>query len=134
MNLILDIAWTHIRSRARHTAVAVAGVTTGVGFSIMMAALMQGSQDDFINRLVDAIPHISVSDERREPPRQPAEMAYAATEIHGLTPVALRPSIKNPLATMAAIEQWVPGAVAPSVQIKGILRYANRDVSASITA
>jgi len=133
MNLILDIAWTHIRSRARHTAVAVAGVTTGVGFSIMMAALMQGSQDDFINRLVDAIPHIVVSDERREPPRQPAETAYTAAEFHGLTPIAMRPGIKNPLATMAAIEQWVPGAVAPSVQVKGILRYASRDVSASIT-
>ena len=106
MNLILDIAWTHIRSRARHTAVAVAGVTTGVGFSIMMAALMQGSQDDFINRLVDAIPHIVVSDERREPPRQHAETAYTAAEFHGLTPIAMRPGIKNPLATMAAIEQW----------------------------
>jgi lipoprotein-releasing system permease protein len=98
----------------------------------MMAALMQGSQDDFINRLVDAIPNITVSDDRREPPRQPAEADYAVAEIHGLTPVALRPGIKNPLATMAAIEQWVPGAVAPSVQIKGILRYASRDVSASI--
>jgi lipoprotein-releasing system permease protein len=97
-----------------------------------MAALMQGSQDDFINRLIDAIPNITVSDERREPPQQPAEAAYAAVEIYGLTPVALRPGIKNPLATMAAIEQWVPGAVAPSVQIKGILRYASRDVSASI--
>ena len=48
MNLLLDIAWTHVRSRARQTSVAVAGVATGVGFSIMMAALMQGSQDDFI--------------------------------------------------------------------------------------
>ena len=66
MNLILDIAWTHVRSRARQTIVAVAGVATGVGFSIMMAALMEGSQDDFIRQLVNALPHITVSDERRD--------------------------------------------------------------------
>ena len=44
MNLILDIAWTHVRSRVRQTGFAVAGVATGVGFSIMMASLMHGSQ------------------------------------------------------------------------------------------
>ena len=43
MNLVFDIAWTHVRSRARQTAFAVAGVATGVGFSVMMAALMEGS-------------------------------------------------------------------------------------------
>ena len=67
MNLILDIAFTHVRSRARQTLVAIAGVSIGVGFSIMMAALMQGSQDDFIRQLVNALPHITISDERRDP-------------------------------------------------------------------
>ena len=71
MNLILTIAWTHVRHRARQTLVAIAGVMTGVGFSIMMAAMMEGSQDDFIKTLVDALPHISVTDELREPTRQP---------------------------------------------------------------
>jgi lipoprotein-releasing system permease protein len=37
------------------------------------------------------------------------------------------------MATMASLERWVPGAVTPSVQTKGILRYAGRDVAASIT-
>ena len=40
MNLIGDIALTHLRGRLRQTTVAVAGVATGVGFSIGMAALM----------------------------------------------------------------------------------------------
>jgi lipoprotein-releasing system permease protein len=133
VSLILDVAFTHVQSRARHTIVAVIGVATGVGFSIMMAALMQGSQEDFVGRLVDALPHITVSDERREPPRQPADSAYAAARIYGLTPQALRPGIKNPLAILASLDSWVPGAVAPSVQVKGVLRYANRDVAASIT-
>jgi lipoprotein-releasing system permease protein len=68
MNLILDIAWTHVRARVRQTGFAVAGVATGVGFSIMMASLMQGSQDDFTQRLVNTLPHITVSDERRAAP------------------------------------------------------------------
>jgi lipoprotein-releasing system permease protein len=132
MNLVLDIALTHVRSRARQSLVAVAGVMTGVGFSIMMAALMEGSQADFMRQLIDALPHITVSDERRQPPNQPAEALYAAVRIHGLTPESRRRGIKNPMATVAALESWVPGAVAPSVQAKGILRYASRDVAASI--
>jgi lipoprotein-releasing system permease protein len=122
-----------VRSRARQTVFAVAGVATGVGFSIMMASLMEGSQDDFMRQLINALPHITVSDERRQPPRQPAEIAYAAAEIRGLTPETRRKGIKNPLATMASLEAWLPGAVAPSVQTKGILRYASRDVPVSIT-
>ena len=42
----------------------------------MMAALMEGSQDDFTRQLINALPHITVSDERRQPPRQPAETVY----------------------------------------------------------
>ena len=72
MNLVFDIALTHIRFRTRQTLVAVAGVATGVGFSIVMAALMEGSQADFMRQLIDALPHITVTDERRVAPLQPA--------------------------------------------------------------
>ena len=133
MNLIFDIAFTHVRARVRQTGFAVAGVATGVGFSIMMASLMQGSQDDFTQRLVNTLPHITVSDERRNPPPQPAERLYQAAEIHGLTPEARRPGIKNPLATMAALDAWLPGGIAPSVKVQTIIRYANHDVSTTVT-
>jgi len=116
----------------RQTGFAVAGVATGVGFSIMMAALMQGSQDDFTKRLVNTQPHIAVTDERRHPPLQPAEKLFASAEFHGLTPEARRPGIKNPLAIIAALEPWIPGTVAPSVKVQAIIRYANHDVAASV--
>ncbi len=132
MSLIFDIAWTHVRARMRQTGFAVAGVATGVGFSIMMAALMQGSQDDFTQRLVNTLPHITVSDERRSPPPQPAETVYAGAEIHGLTPEARRPGIKNPLASMAVLEAWLPGGIAPSVKVQAIIRYANRDLATNV--
>jgi lipoprotein-releasing system permease protein len=132
VSLIVEIALTHIFYRVRQTLVAVAGVATGVGFSIMMAALMEGSQEDFMRLLIDAVPHITVSDERRQAPLQPAETAYEAAQIRGLTPDARRKGIKNPMAIMASLEAWVPGAVAPSTKTQAILRYAARDVGASI--
>ena len=133
MTLTFDIAWTHVHSRARQTLIAVAGVATGVGFSIMMASLMVGSQNDFMRQLIDALPHIAVSDERREPEQQPAETAFAAAEIHGLKPERRRRGIKNPMAIMAALSAWVPGEVAPSTKTQAILRYAGRDFAASVT-
>ena len=130
--LILTIAWTHVRHRARQTLVAIAGVTTGVGFSIMMAAMMEGSQDDFIKTLVDALPHISITDELREPTRQPADIIFRAAEFHGLTPEVRRPGIKNPMATIASLQSWVPGALTPSVQSKAVLRFAGRNLTISV--
>jgi lipoprotein-releasing system permease protein len=73
-----------------------------------------------------------VTDEQRHPPRQPAEIAYAAAELHGLTPESRRRGIKNPLAIIAGLEAWVPGAVAPSTKTQAILRYAGRDVGATV--
>jgi len=132
MNLVIDIARTHIAARLRQTVVAVLGVAIGVGFSIMMAALMQGSQDDFVRTLINAMPHVSINDERREAPRQPAEAMFDAAQIRGLTPATRRRGINNPIATIAALESWVPGSVTPSVQAKGILRYGGKDVAAAI--
>ena len=74
-----------MRSRLRQTLVGILGVATGVGFSVMMASLMEGSQHDFIKQLVDALPHISVTDDRRVPPEQPAETAYDTVDYRSLT-------------------------------------------------
>jgi lipoprotein-releasing system permease protein len=127
VTLIFDIARTHVMSRLRQTLVGVFGVATGVGFSVMMASVMEGSQRDFIATLVDTLPHISVTDEQRAPPRQPAEMLYDVAQIKGLKPDENRPGIKNPLALIAAVEAWLPGAVAPSTTVRAIVRYAGRD-------
>ncbi|MHB2167740.1 ABC transporter permease [Alsobacter sp. R-9] len=132
MNLVLDVALTHVRSRLRQTVVGVLGVATGVGFSVMMAALMEGSQHDFIRQLVDSLPHISVEDDRREATRQPAEDRYAAVEIRSLSTEAERRGIKNPYAIMASLEGWIPGSVAPSVQSKAIIRFGSRDTAATV--
>jgi lipoprotein-releasing system permease protein len=133
MRLILDIAITHVVNRLRQTLVGILGVAMGVGFSVMMAALMEGSQLDFVNQLVDSLPHITISDERRNPPVQPAESVFQAFQISGVTTPVIRPGIKNPYAIIASLDEWVAGAVAPSVQAKAVIRFAGRDTAATIT-
>ena len=68
----------------------------GVGFTIMMAGLMQGSQIDFLRQLVDTMPHITVQDERRSVPTQPAEQEYGAVQMSDIANVGRRPGIKYP--------------------------------------
>ena len=132
MRLILDIALTHLSGRGRQTVVAVLGVAVGVGFSIAMAALMQGTQDDFIAQLVDTMPHVQITDETRTPRRQPAEEVFAAVRIAGLRPKEDRRGILNPSEALAALRAWVPGRMAPSLKTQGVIRYAGRDVGATI--
>jgi lipoprotein-releasing system permease protein len=132
VNLVLEIALTHVRFRLRQTVVGVLGVATGVGFSVMMASLMEGSQRDFIRQLVDSLPHVSVSDERREPQPQPAAAVYDAVAVLGLSTEEKRKGISNPFATIAGLEGWVPGAVAPSVQTKAVARFGGRDATATV--
>lgn len=132
MRLILEIAYTHIAGRGRQTIVAILGVAVGVGFSIAMAALMQGSQNDFIEELVNAMPHVQITDDRRAPPRQPAEDAFSSVAIYGLRPREDRRGIINPTAALTWLEGWVPGRFAASLRTQGVIRFAGRDVGASI--
>jgi lipoprotein-releasing system permease protein len=127
-NLLLSIAWTHVSSRVRQTLVGMFGVAMGVGFTIMMAGLMQGSQIDFLRQLVDTMPHITVNDERRSVPTQPADQEYAAVAMSNVANVNLRPGIRYPDAVMASLKSWLPGDVAPSVKTHRDYRPRRRTV------
>lgn len=74
--LLLGIATRHLLGRRRQTIVAILGVAVGVGFFLAVSAMMIGSQRDFIDRLIDAAPHIVISDELRSPPPQPGTVVY----------------------------------------------------------
>ncbi|WP_048647676.1 ABC transporter permease [Nitratireductor soli] len=132
MRLILDIALTHIAGRGRQTLVAIIGVAVGVGFSIAMAALMQGGQDDFVKQLIDTMPHVQVTDEQRGARRQPAEEAFDAAEISGLRPPDDRRGIINPTAATAWLDAWVTGRFSQSLKSQGVVRYQGREAGASI--
>jgi lipoprotein-releasing system permease protein len=132
MRLIIDIAMTHIAGRGRQTLVAVIGVAVGVGFSIAMAALMQGGQDDFVEQLVNTMPHVQVTDEQRTARRQPAEDAFDAVVISGLRPRDDRRGIINPTAALSWLEDWIPGRFAQSLRTQGVIRYSSREIGAAI--
>ncbi|HSF96085.1 MAG TPA: ABC transporter permease [Thermohalobaculum sp.] len=132
MRLLFEIALTHIAGRGRQTLVSIAGVTLGVGFAIAMAALMQGSQKDFVGTLIDAMPHIQITDEQRDPPEQPASRAYDAVEWRGLRPREDPRGILNPTAAIAALEGWIPGAMAASLRLQGVARYGGTDRAVEI--
>src|ERR1700761_4702786 len=130
--LLFDIAWTPVTARVRQTLVGMAGVSMGVGFTIMMAGLMQGSQIDFLRQLVDTMPHITVSDERRAPARPPADQEYAAAQMSNVANINKRPGIKIPDTVMASLRSWLPGDVAPSMKTTAIIDHGGR-VGISLT-
>lgn len=132
MNLLLDIALTHIRGRLRQTIVSTLGVALGVGFSVAMASLMEGSQRNFVDELIDALPHISISDEQREPQIQPAARRFDAVSIIGLKPKDDRRGIRDNRAVMATLRAWVPGALAPSLVGQAVMRYGGKDQAVSM--
>jgi lipoprotein-releasing system permease protein len=132
-NLLLSIAWTHVTTRVRQTLVGMFGVAMGVGFTIMMAGLMQGSQIDFLRQLVDTMPHITVNDERRSVPSQPADREYAAVGMSNVANVNRRPGIRYSDTVMTSLRAWLPGEVAPQVKTTAILDHSGARVGVTLT-
>jgi ABC-type lipoprotein release transport system permease subunit len=70
MNAVgLRIAAAHLLGRRRQTLVALGGVVLGVAFFLAVSGLMRGSENDFVHRLIDNAPHVTVYDEYRAPRR-----------------------------------------------------------------
>ncbi len=119
--LLLEIALRHLTRRRRQTVVAVSGVAVGVGFFLAVSAMMIGSQADFIRRLIDAAPHIIISDELRSPLPQPGIRAFpdAAIALHGYKVRTEVRGLKDWPAILAAANA-APGAIASPSLTGGI--------------
>jgi len=135
VNLKLDIALTHLKSRKRQTLVSVLGVAMGVGFFIAIASLMQGFQEDIVRRVIDNSPHITMKDEFRDPPQQPVELAYAggAIELKGVKPKTEIRGIRRAGQIMQALTSWQGLTVSQVLSGQGFLRYGSKERSATIT-
>jgi lipoprotein-releasing system permease protein len=132
MTLVTEIAWTHISTRIRHTIVAVLGVTCGVVLTILLISLMEGLNRNLISSLVDAMPHVTISDERRLPQHQPAEDSYSAAQVTNLTTdTERRRGIRNEV--ISALREWLPGAIAPSVKSPAMVKYGSHRLSVTLT-
>ncbi|MGE4221086.1 MAG: ABC transporter permease, partial [Alphaproteobacteria bacterium] len=131
MNLILHIALTHLRGRLRQTVISVIGVATGVAFFTAMSSLLQGSQQDLVDKIIDATPHVLVSDEFRAPPPQPAEIRFAdaAVMLAGQKPETELRGIRNPHGRLAEIEAMPGVTAAPLLRGPLVLRHGGKDES-----
>jgi lipoprotein-releasing system permease protein len=132
MMLLLRIAATHVRNRLRQTIVSTLGVALGVGFSVAMASLMEGSQRDFMVTLIEAIPHVQILDEQRSPAVQPASKVYDAIEFHGLRPREDLRGIRNPIEALASLRDWVNGNLAQRLSGQAVLRYSGQDIGMTL--
>jgi lipoprotein-releasing system permease protein len=111
----------------------MAGVSMGVGFTIMMAGLMQGSQLDFLRQLVDTMPHITVEDERRSVPTQPPSRNMRRSRCPDIANVGKRPGIKYPESVMSSLRSWIPGDVAPSAKTTAIINHGGARIGITLT-
>ncbi|WP_029062309.1 ABC transporter permease [Labrenzia sp. DG1229] len=130
--LLLRIAATHVRNRMRQTVVSTLGVALGVGFSVAMASLMEGSQRDFMTTLIEAIPHVQILDEQRNPAEQPATAMYDAVAFHGLRPLEDLRGIRNPTEAIASLRDWARGDFAQRLSGQAVLRYSGQDIGMTL--
>lgn len=128
MRLELSIAVTHLLHRKRQTLVSLTGIVLGVAFFLGVSSLMRGSELDFIKRLVDNNPHITVSDEYRRAREQPASAAWpdGAVQLHGVKPQTEVRGIRGYQRALAFIESMPGLRAAPVLTGSVVLTFAGQ--------
>ena len=135
MPVLIFIALKHLMARQRQSLVSLAGIVLGVGFFLSISSMMQGSETDFLKRLVDNAPHVTVSDDFREARVQPAELAYpgGAVAISNVRPQTETRGIRGYARIMEAVRA-MPGVRAAAILSgQAIVSFAGRDVGVGLT-
>jgi lipoprotein-releasing system permease protein len=133
--LPLDIALGHLTSRKRQTLVSLSGVVLGVAFFLAVSSLMRGSEKDFLKRLVDNSPHITVSDEYRLPRVQPAALRWSdgAIRISNVKPQTETRGIRGHRQKLEFVESLPGLRVAPVLVGSAVLTFAGRQEGVAIS-
>ena len=131
---LVSIALRHLSRRRRQTVVAVSGVAVGVGFFLAVSALMVGSQNDFVDQLIESAPHIIVSDELRSPSPQPGTRVFrdGAVELRGYKVRTEVRGIKDWSAIVAAANDIPGGLASPSLTGGVTLRLGGHEEALAI--
>lgn len=131
----LDIAIAHLTSRKRQTLVSLTGVILGVGFFLAVSSLMRGSEKDFVKRLVDNSPHITVSDEYRLPQIQPATINWPNSVVHisNVKPQTEIRGIRGYRQKLDFIESLPGLRVAPMPVGSAVLSFAGQQESITLS-
>ncbi|MFZ1830062.1 MAG: ABC transporter permease [Candidatus Competibacteraceae bacterium] len=128
MSIQLTIAVTQLVSRRRPTLVSLVGIALGVAFFLAVSSLMRGSERDFIERLIDNSPHITVSDEYRKPEKQPARQQWpeGAVEVRRVKPLTEVRGLRGHVQKLAFIESLPGLRAAPVLLGSVVLTFAGR--------
>lgn len=134
MQLVLMVALKHVVARKRQSLVSVAGIVLGVGFFLAICSLMLGSERDFVHRLVDNTPHITVLDEYRNPRLQPVDKIYprGAVALAGVKPPEESRGIRQFRQGVGLIAAQYTSVVAPVLLGQALLNFAGRDVGLTV--
>ncbi len=134
MKLLLTIALKHLLARKRSSIVSLLGIVLGVAFFLAISSLMQGSQKDFIRRLIDNSPHITIVDEFRNPRPQPLFQLYphAAVEMHRIKPLTETRGIRGYEQILTRLRRQQGVIVAPVLSGQGLISFAGRDVAVTL--
>jgi lipoprotein-releasing system permease protein len=132
--LVPAIALKHLLARPRQSLVSLSGIVLGVAFFLAVSSLMQGSEKDFIRRLVDNSPHITVSDEFRHPRLQPAAQLYpdGAVEIRGVKPLTETRGVRHYPQILEALRTIPHLRASPVLAGQALITFAGRDVAISL--
>jgi lipoprotein-releasing system permease protein len=135
MAIALDVALAHLTSRKRQTLVSLTGVVLGVAFFLAVSSLMRGSEKDFIKRLVDNSPHVTVYDEVRQGRAQPAELRWpdAAVSVRNVKPLRETRGIRGWPQRLEFIEALPGVRAAPVLAGAAVLTFAGRQQGVTLS-
>lgn len=134
MRLLIQIAGRHLLARKRQSIVSLLGIILGVGFFLTISALMTGSERDFLRRLVDNAPHISIHDEFREPRRQPLFDVFpgGAVELRSVKPLRETRGIRGFERIVEYLRRHPGVRASPSLTGQAVVTFAGRDFGISL--
>ena len=129
------IALKNLLSHKRRLIGTASAVVLGVAFFLAVSSLMSGSESDFLKRLVDNSPHITISDEFRKPAPQPAAMRWpeAAVAIRHVKPLAETRGIRGYRQKLSFVESLPGVRAAPTLTGSAVLTFAGREHGVTIT-
>ncbi len=135
MSIELRVALTHLTSRKRQTLVSLGGVVLGVAFFLAVSSMMHGSELDFIKRLINNSPHITIYDDYRRSQTQPASLLWpdAAIAFSHLTPKTENRGIRAYQNKLALIESFSTLRAAPLLVGPVVLSFAGREQAGTLS-
>ncbi len=134
MQLLIHIALKHLLARKRQSIVSLMGIVLGVAFFLAIASLMKGSENDFVKRLVDNSPHITISDDYRSARAQPVNTLYTtgAIEVRHVKPITETRGIRGYEQVLDELKSTSGVAASPVMAGQALVNFAGKDFAITL--